>query len=342
MRVTVLGYLERETARKGDVVVGQVAAALRNGGHDVTVLSVHGDVLKIVHGLADPKPDLVFNLMEMFGKDLFGAIAVVGLLDLLDVPYTGGGPGEFYLQEDKGLTKKLLAFDGIGYPDYAVYPRGEPVEPVERLRPPLIVKPLRGDASIGIDARSVVQTPKEMVQRVQTIHSRWNDGAIVEEFIAGREFHVGILGNDQPTVFPPIEIDYSGMPEGSPHVLSADAKWKKDSPEYKGTRSVIADVPTDLRKVIEDAALGAYRALRVRDYGRIDLRLSAEGRPYVIEANASCYLEAESEFALAAAAGGLSYDALVNRIADVAVERLRREAATTRKKRIRRTEPEQV
>jgi D-alanine-D-alanine ligase len=178
-----------------------------------------------------------------------------------------------------------------------------------------------------------------MVQRVQSIHSKWNDGAIVEEFIAGREFHVGILGNEQPTVFPPIEIDFSGMPEGLPHVLGARAKWKKDSAEYRGTTSVIADLPDDLRAVLQGAALGAYRALRVRDYGRIDLRLSSDGRPYVIEANASCYLETEGEFAMGAQAAGVTHVALVNRIADLAVERFRREAATTGKKARARPAP---
>src|SRR5207247_2591872 len=110
--VTILTYLEKENATEHDVVVDQVAAALRKSKHSVSILGIHGNVRKLINGLSRRRPELVFNLMETFGETNLGAIGVVGLLDLLRVPYTGGGPGEFYLQEDKALTKKLLAFDG--------------------------------------------------------------------------------------------------------------------------------------------------------------------------------------------------------------------------------------
>ncbi len=118
MKITILTYLEHEGDKKHDVVVDQVADALRQAGHKPSILGVHGDVRKLINGLSRRKPELVFNLMETFGNNQLGAVAVVGLLDLLQLRYTGGGPGEFYLQEDKALTKKLLAFDGINYPDF--------------------------------------------------------------------------------------------------------------------------------------------------------------------------------------------------------------------------------
>src|SRR5262249_38909315 len=121
MRITILTYLEKEDASAHDAVVDQVAAALRKNKHSVSILGVHGDIRKLINGLARRRPGLVFNLMETFGETNLGAIGIVGLLDLLGLPYTGGGPGEFYLQEDKSLTKKLLAFDGILYPDFAVF-----------------------------------------------------------------------------------------------------------------------------------------------------------------------------------------------------------------------------
>src|SRR5437588_3180251 len=119
MKITVLAYLEHENARTHDVVVDQVAGALKKGGHKVSVFGVHGDVKKLVAGMSRRKPDLVFNLMETFGNSQLGAVGVAGLLDLLGLSYTGGGPGEFYLQEDKALTKKLLSCEGIKYPDFA-------------------------------------------------------------------------------------------------------------------------------------------------------------------------------------------------------------------------------
>src|SRR5262249_40600234 len=148
-----------------DVVVGQVARALRQGGHSVSILGVHGDVKKLLRGLARRQPDLVFNLMDTFGDDQLGAVGLVGLLDLLKVPYTGGRPGEFYLQEDKTLTKKLLAFDGVRYPDFAVFSKDADLETGGNLRLPLIVKPLRMDASIGIDDRSLVRSALDMMKR---------------------------------------------------------------------------------------------------------------------------------------------------------------------------------
>ena len=267
------------------------------------------------------KPDLVFNLMETFGSNQLGAVGVVGFLDLMGVPYTGGGPGEFYIQEDKGLTKKLLSFDGIRYPEFAVFSEDAELETGGHLHMPLFVKPLRMDASIGIDAKSLVHSTKEMIERVTHIHKAVKDSALVEEYIEGREFYVGVLGNQEPQAFPPIEMDFSGMPEGKPHVLDSRAKWDEKSAEYKGTKAVVAEIPDEIRARLQKTAVDAYRALRVRDYGRIDMRLTETGEVYVIEVNASCYLEESGEFASSAAVAGLDYPTLINRIAELALER---------------------
>ena len=321
MKITILTYLEKEGDPAHDVAVDQVARALRQGGHKVSIFGVHGDLKKLIAGLSRRKPDLIFNLMEMFGHNVFGDVGVVGLLDLLGIPYTGGGPGEFYLQQDKGLTKKLLAFDGIAYPDFAVFSLDSDLETGGRLRMPLFVKPLRTDASIGIDGSALVHNPTDMMERVLAIHKKVKDSALVEEYIEGREFYVGVLGNTEPKAFPPIEMDFSGLPEGKPHILDAKAKWALRSEEYKGTRAVVADIPDELRAKLQKVSLDAYRALRVRDYGRIDLRLTDTNQVYVIEVNASCYLEQSSEFATAAQEAGMDYTALINQIVELALQR---------------------
>jgi D-alanine-D-alanine ligase len=341
MRITVLAYLDKEDGEIADIVAGQVAAALRKGGHRVSVFGVHGDPRKLISGLIRRRPDLVFNLMEMFGENLLGAVPVVGALDLLGVPYTGAGPGEYYLQEDKALTKKLLAFDGINYPDFAVFSQDADIETGGKLRMPLFVKPLRMDASIGIGARSLVHSSREMMERVTEIHKKVHDAALVEEYIEGREFYVGVLGNSEPVAFPPIEMEFSGLPDGVPHIVDARAKWNERSVEYKGTHAVVADVPDEVRAKLQKTAVDAYRALRVRDYGRVDLRMTETGEVYVIEVNASCYLEQSSEFAVAAAAAGTEYPALINRIADLAMERHQRRGITFRP-RPRRTQEHAV
>lgn len=328
MRVTVLTHLEREDDEKShDIVITHVADALRELGHEPSILGTHGDLRKLIEGVQTHKPDLVFNLMESFGSTLFGAVGVAGLLDLLEIPHTGGGPGEYYLQEDKALTKKLLKYEDILFPDFAVFAINADMETGGNLRMPLIVKPLRMDASIGIHGKSIVHSTKELMQRVAQIH-KLPDSALAEEYIDGREFFVSILGNTRPQAFPLIEVDYSGLPEGMPHVLDSKAKWNPRSREYKGTKTVLADIPDQLKYQLQRVAIDAYRALRVRDYGRIDLRMANTGEIYVIEANASCYLEKTSEFAMAAEAAGYEYPQLIQKILDLTMERYGVKCAT--------------
>jgi D-alanine-D-alanine ligase len=325
VRITVLTYVEgKERSTEYDPVVMQVVRALRRQGHQVAVLGVHADVKRVLAGLQRRRPDLVFNLVEMFAENMFGDIAMEGLLDLLGLKYTGCGPGESYLTQDKALSKKLLAFHNILYPRFAVFARDADFETGGNLRMPLFVKPLRTDASIGIRKNSLVTDMKSLMRRVATIHDELNDSALAEEYIEGREFYVGVLGNYDPIALPPIELDFSGLPEGMPHVLDSKAKWDENSAEYKGTKAVLADLPDELRARLQKVSVDAYRALRVRDYGRVDLRLTDTGDIYVLEVNASCYLARDSEFAMAAGAAGIPYPALIQRIVDLATDRYRR------------------
>ena len=324
MNITVLTYLdsEDENSKDYEAVVPQVARTLRGLGHRVSVLGSHGDVKRLIAGLSRRKPDLVFNLMEMFGDNVFGDIPITGLLDLLGLRYTGSGPGELYLSQDKGLTKKLLAFDGILYPRFAVFSKQQgSFETGGNLRMPLFVKPLRSDSSLGIGGKSLVHDAVALMERVTAIRKELNDSALAEEYIEGREFYVGVLGNGQPKALPPIEVDFTGFPEGVPKVLDSKAKWDEGSKEYKGTKSVLANLPDELRAKLQKVAVDAFRALRVRDYGRVDLRLTDTGDIYVLEVNASCYLERSSEFAMAAAAGGTDYPRLIERIVNLTIER---------------------
>jgi D-alanine-D-alanine ligase len=326
MKITLLTYLdeEDESSRDYDEVVPQVARTLRVLGHRVSVFGVHGDVKRLIAGIRRRKPDLIFNMLEMFGDLVTGDIPVVGLLDLLAVRYTGCGPGEFYLSQDKALSKKLLAYEGILYPRFAVFTPKADFETGGNLRMPLFVKPLRSDASIGVSGKSLVQDANQLMERVAFIHRELRDAALAEEYIEGREFYVGVLGNQQAQALPPIEVDFTGFPEGVPKVLDSRAKWEEKSKEYKGTKSVLAQLPDELRARLQRVALDAYRALRVRDYGRVDLRLTDTGEIYVLEVNASCYLEKHSEFAMAAAAAGLDYPRLIERIVNLAVARYKR------------------
>jgi D-alanine-D-alanine ligase len=331
MKITLLAYLEPD-ASEPDAVVPQVADALERQGHRTTTITIQRDVRQLADDVTSSKPDLVFNLVESFADDMIGGlIGVAGVLDLLQVSYTGGGPGELYLQEDKALTKKLLTYEQIQCPDFAAFTPNADFETGGNLKMPLFVKPLRMEASQGIDARSLVKNTQELMERVLQIHKTLGDAALAEEYIEGREFYVGVLGNHEAVAFPPVEMDFSGLPEGSPRILDSKAKWDESSAQYQGTKSVLPDLPAELSAKLQRVALGACRALRVRDYGRVDLRLTDDGEIFVIEVNANCYLDRNSEFAMAAEAQGIDYDALVNQIADLAIAR--REGTPGRKRR---------
>jgi D-alanine-D-alanine ligase len=321
MEITVLTNLESPDATSYDDVVEQIATALRENGHQVSILGVYDDVIQMTQGLREHRPELVFNLLESFGEETSADVAVAGLLELLRLHYTGSGPGELFLRQDKGLAKKVLAFEDILYPHFAIFSQDSDLETAGKLRMPLFVKPLTADASIGIDGDSLVRDAISLMKRVIAIHEEVKDSALVEEYIEGREFYVGVLGNREPLALPPIEMDFSGMPEGMPRILGSKAKWSPGSAEYKGTKAILPDLPDELRARLQKAAVDAYRALRVRDYGRVDLRFTETGDIYVIEVNANCYLEKSGEFATAAAAAGIEYPQLVQKIIDLAVER---------------------
>jgi D-alanine-D-alanine ligase len=321
MKITVLTYLEAEDDKDIDPAVKQVAAALRAKQHQVSILGVHGDVDKLIRGLKRRKPDLVFNLMEMFGDDVCADYPVAALMDVMKIRYTGSGPGELLLTQDKVLSKKVLAFEGIQFPRFAVFSTAANLETGGNLRLPLFVKPSRMDASIGIGKKSLVHDTTTLMKRVVAIHEELDDAALAEEYIEGREFYVGVLGNEELQALPPIEMDFSGLPEGAPRVADQAAKWDTNSKEYQGTRSVLAQVPDELRARLQKVSTDAYRALRVKDYGRVDLRLTDTGEIYVLEVNASCYLEKDSEFAVAARAAGMEHADLVQRIVDLAMAR---------------------
>jgi D-alanine-D-alanine ligase len=186
---------------------------------------------------------------------------------------------------------------------------------------PLIVKPLERDASIGISPSSLVHSVTELMDRVKFIHHEVKDSALVEEYIEGREFFVGVLGNREPIAFPPIEMDFSGLPDGAPRVLDYKAKWEKETPEFKGTKAVLPELPEDLKARLQKVALDACRALLVRDYARVDLRMTDTHEIYVLEVNANCDLDKTSEFATAAQANGIDYPTLINRIVELALQR---------------------
>jgi D-alanine-D-alanine ligase len=289
---------------------------------------VDDTVEPLVSALTKDKPDLVFNIAESFGGKSALESNVAALLNLLQLRYTGSSPAGLILAGDKTLTKKVLSFHGILTARFATVFRGN-VDWAGDIDFPLILKPPQEDASLGITQKSIVNDVKELLEKISSLQTEYQSPVLAEEFIDGREFYVGVLGNSNAQPLPIIELDFSKFPKGLPKIASWSAKWGDDGEgkgaEYAGTESVFpTDLSEELTERIQKVAIDAFQALRLRDYARVDLRVTSAEKIYVIEVNPNCYLEQKSEFASAALKGGIEYPALINRIVELASARYSR------------------
>ena len=265
--------------------------------------------------------DLIFNLTESYAGDDTKDMNIAAYLDLLDCPYTGAGPHAMYLAQDKSLAKKIFAFHGIKTPYFATSYRGK-LDHSQDISFPLIVKPTSEDGSIGIDTGSVVESVKELMERIHYIQEEFDSPALIEEYIEGREIYAAILGNESPEVLPMVELDLSKLPKGTPKIAGKEVKWEKETEAYKVTKSAPAeDLDEATTKRLSETALSAYQALKLRDYGRIDMRLSKKGEVFVIEANPNPWLASTAEFAMAAKKAGRNYTQMIGEIIDMAQAR---------------------
>jgi D-alanine-D-alanine ligase len=311
-----------------DPVLEQLRGVLTEMEHHVVTVVVDAKIDALVVTLREHAPDLVVNIAESFGGKSALESNVAALLNLIDCRYTGSSPAGLLLAGDKTLTKKVLRFHSIQTPEFATLYRGA-VDWAGELSFPVIVKPPQEDASLGITSASVVHEIKDLFARIDELQSEYQAPVLVEQFIEGREFYVGVIGNANPEALPIIEMDFTGFPADRPRIASWQAKWGDDGEgsgaEYAGTKSIFPEnLDAELSKRMQRVAVEAFDALRLRDYARIDLRVTETGEIYVIEVNPNCYLERESEFARAARKGGLEYAALIARLMDLAMARYSR------------------
>lgn len=311
-----------------DPVLGQIEGALRAGGHEPRRVMVDSEVDPVVRALTQHHPDLVINLAESFAGKSALESNIAALLNLLDLRYTGSSPAGLLVAGDKTLSKKVLRFHGIKTPEFATVYRGM-VDWAGDIQFPLIVKPPQEDASLGITQKSIVRDIRELLEKIAEIQGEYQSPALAEQFIDGREYYVGVLGNQNARALPVIELDFSKYPADRPRIASWEAKWGDEGDakgaEFEGTESIFPDdLPDDLRDRMQKAAVDAFHALRLRDYARIDMRVTDAGGIYIIEVNPNCYLEAKSEFARAAERDGMTYDALIGQIVELAAARYAR------------------
>ena len=298
--------------------------ALCRLGYQAVLVPARNDLETFARELSQysPRNTFVFNVCDGFAGDNFSASLIPRLLDDLGYKYTGPHSDAIRLCTDKARAKQRLVKRGVPTPAYQLFskPMSKPRGGMS-LTFPAIVKPVHEDASMGIDEKSVVTNHNELMERVDYVTAAYSQPALVEEYICGREFTVSMWGNGTMEVLPISEHDFSAVDDPLKSLLTYEAKWVEGSFTYNEFRVICpADLNTDEEANIKNVAMNAFRAMGLRDFGRVDLRYR-DGVPYVIDINDIPDLSPDAGFARTSGMAGYSYDQMVDRILNLAMHR---------------------
>ncbi|PIR21019.1 MAG: hypothetical protein COV45_02495 [Deltaproteobacteria bacterium CG11_big_fil_rev_8_21_14_0_20_47_16] len=295
-----------------------VINALKNLGHTVSIVGAYDDINVIIHGIRKYKPDLVFNLMEHFNGRSEYDRNIPALLELMGVRYTGANPTTFMMCGNKSLAKQLLVHHHVRTPHFFLARYKKAFSRPKHLQFPLLVKPVRTDASYGISQASFVENDEEMQTRIQFVHDTFNQGALVEEYATGRELYVSILGQKKLLVMPVRELCFEEVPEGEPKIATYRAKWDEDYRKKWGIKNRFANpIAAEAMDKIIKTCKRAYQVLQIQSYARIDLRLTPENEVIILEVNPNPFLADGEDFAESAKKSGMSYEDLIQKIANI-------------------------
>jgi D-alanine-D-alanine ligase len=292
-----------------------VVSTLRKLGHEVTALGVKSD-LEVIRGAVEQwKPHVAFNLLEEFDGVAVYDQNVVSYLELLHVPYTGCNPRGLMLARDKALSKQVMSYHRIPYPEFMVVPLHRMVRRPKWLAFPLIVKSVSEEASLGISQASIVEDEDKLRERVAFIHDSVGTGALVERYIEGRELYVGVMGNAHLQVLPVWELVMDNMPEEAKRIATERVKWSRKYQDKYGIRSGEAkNLPEGAADKIQHLAKRVYRALGISGYARIDMRMDGDGNIYVLEANPNPQIADDEDFAESARKAEVPYKNLLQEL----------------------------
>jgi len=290
--------------------------------HDVSLIEANEESYQ---ALLQSKPDIVFNISEGLRGPSREAY-IPAILEMFGIPYTGSDSLTLGICLDKSRTKEILSYYKILTPPFVV------VDTLEQLSElnidlPCIVKPLHEGSSKGIYNASVVRTVEELHRQVKRIIGEYEEPALVEKFLTGREFTVAILGNGSDVrVLPIVEIRFDSLPDGVNPIYSYEAKWIWDTLDNPiDVHECPAKINIRLQKEIETICIETYRAMRCRDWCRIDIRLDEQGRPNVLELNPLPGIlpnpEEHSCFPQAARAAGMDYHTMINAVLNAGIKR---------------------
>tara|TARA_A100001037_G_C15085161_1_gene606301 strand:+ start:437 stop:1441 length:1005 start_codon:yes stop_codon:yes gene_type:complete len=296
-----------------------VLHALKMLGHPVAVLGVHNDTGLIREMIARFQPDIIFNMIEEFANSLDNESRITSFLELQGIPLTGCGSAGISLSKDKPIAKKILSYHGIRVPRFVVQPPGRLIKMPRDLEYPLIVKPAHEEASQGISLRSVVKNPTELINRICHVHERFQQDAIVEEFVEGRELYASLLGNKKISCFPAREMTWRKDVPAQARFAGYKVKWDNQYRRRWGIRNRhLPDSENSLQRKIDSTCKEIYRRLNLKGYARLDLRATPSGDLVFLEANPNPMLAKDEDFALSAKKSGLDYPKLIGKIISLA------------------------
>ena len=301
-------FISEAEVRKMAAFVCDTAVA---EGYAATAMPI-SEICRDIPKILDFNPDILINLCEGYRGNSQDEMNIAGLWELLGLPYTGNSPFTLALAQDKTAAKAVFIANNIPTPPYEVFSL---VPNKTCLEFPVIAKPAREDASLGINADSVLKNISQLRKKTAQLIEKYKQPVLVEKFIQGREFNVAILGNLNPKILPVSEIDFSGLGAKDAHVTSYEAKWLEDHPLYKGTPSKCpADISPETEKALGDVALRVFRALNGKDYGRVDIRMDEYGNIFVLEYNPNPDISPESGYCKALKAAGISFGDFIGRL----------------------------
>lgn len=317
------GYDYAEEFRDPDNMYTEndVQKALLANGYEVSLLGLHNRIDPLFEEIHENRPDVIFNLVEVFNDLSHLEKNFAALLEMIGIPHTGASSDNIFVCNNKGLSKKLLRYHRLKVPRFHVFYRGHKVWLPKTLKLPLVIKPLCEEASRGISQASIVENLDAFFERVDFIHNNMKMDAIVEEYVEGRELYVTVIGNKKLTVLPPREMKFGELPEDS-RIATYKAKWDDKYRDKWGIKSVYAGkLANGVEEHIREVCKRAYRALDIKSYLRFDIRLTNKGRVYIIEPNANPCIAKIDEVAQSAAKVGVSYEQLINKIVKLALHK---------------------
>jgi D-alanine-D-alanine ligase len=301
-----------------------VLAALGTLGHPTEHLAIFDNLDLLRQKMESFAPDVIFNLADQFKNNRGFDQNIASLLEMQGVPFTGCGATGLVLCKHKGTSKKILGYHHIHVPNFVVIPRGQRIARLKQPKFPLLVKPVKEEASYGISQASFVTSDEQFKERVAFIHESHDSDVIAEEYIEGRELYVSVMGNAKLTVFPIRELVFREVPPNEPKIATYKAKWDEEYRKRWGLQNQFPEgLEPTLVAQIEEICKRIYRLLTIEGYARIDLRLTAANEIYFIEANPNPILAADEDFAQAAGKAGLTYPQLIDRIIRQAMKAVR-------------------